>query len=466
VHRGLLWLAVVDLRHSWLRSSLTVLATASAIVAVALFTREINLRQAEILADYEKAGATTFIAEFAGVPETEIGMLTDAIRSLRGVTSVAVPYNGVRLGLTADISFEVFQNEQQQEYLGARTTVLGVDKAFDPARDYYVNFHDLNAEAPKAILGIPLYGTAGIIGAPARDEVVVATDVTNYVGVRPTVDAIVDLIYSGTTPPIRRRFGPLRLVGTFDALGPDQQRFEPFWRLVARDREVLTVRRPDASEGVTTSLPIILNKEVVEEFLTYVRAELAARGNTVTQALVPNQFVIRANSIRDVALAETAVKSFLEQKLAEQCQNFDPESFCIRMPERNNFRAAMEEQKKVGTGGSFFISLLLALIAAGAAGLQIQTVLTRWREFGVLQTLGFSRVQILRWYAIELAAVLLGGVTVAALAGLILPSAFAGSTASFGLAAAISVVAAILAALPALLWPLWQQPAELVRLSA
>lgn len=85
----------------------------------------------------------------------EIADLIRALRSAAGVQSIVAPYNGTQLGLVADTSFVVFENEKQQESLGARTTALGVDRSFDPVQDYYVNFHDLNPNAPTATLGAP-----------------------------------------------------------------------------------------------------------------------------------------------------------------------------------------------------------------------------------------------------------------------------------------------------------------------
>src|SRR5262249_30201817 len=126
-------------------------------------------------------------------------------------------------------------------------------------------------------------------------------------------DATVDLMYAGVTPAIVRRIDGLRLIGTFDAEGPDQGRFEPFWRFAAQGEEVLTVRRPDAREGVTTTLPVLLNEDVVREFLDYVRTELAARAVTPHRPLAPDQLVIRATSISEVPAAETAVTSLLEK---------------------------------------------------------------------------------------------------------------------------------------------------------
>src|SRR5215468_10984153 len=113
---------------------------------------------------------------------------------------------------------------------------------------------------------------------PERNEVVVPSGITDYVGVRPGAEATIDLMYVDVNPPIVRRFEGLRLAGTFDLVGPDRGRFEPFWRLAARGSEVLTVRRPDAPEGLATTLPILLSDELVKEFLGYVGEELAARG--------------------------------------------------------------------------------------------------------------------------------------------------------------------------------------------
>ena len=94
----------------------------------------------------------TFVIELRRVPRGDVASLVRALRSAAGVQSVEAPYNGTQLGLVADTSFVVFENEKQQESLGARTAVLGVDQSFDPARDYYVNFHDLNPNAPRVII--------------------------------------------------------------------------------------------------------------------------------------------------------------------------------------------------------------------------------------------------------------------------------------------------------------------------
>jgi hypothetical protein len=465
VYRGLIWLAFVDLRRAWLRSSVTALAIALALIAVTFFVGQIGLRQAELLAGYEEAGAATFVIELGSVPTDEVASLVQAVRSIGSVQSVDAPYNGTQLGLVADTSFVVFENEKQQESLGARTTVVGVDRLFDPARDYYVNFHDLNPNAPTAVLGAPLLGTSGTVGPPDRSEIVIPSGITDYVGVRPDAEATVDLMYVKASPPIVRRLEKLRLIGTFDLVGPDQGRFEPFWRLAARGSEVLTVRRPDAPDGVATTLPILLNEQLLKEFLGFVVEQLAARGVPPPKQPIPRELVVRANSVRAVLRVQREAISLLEEGgLKQDCGASSEASFCLRVPERNNFEAALREQRKLQTGGSFFVFLLLVLVAAGAAGLQIQWVLARWREFGILQAVGFSRSQVLLYSALHLYVVLTAGILVAAATIAILP--FARALSEFTFAAVIAFAAASVAAVPVLLWPLSQRPAQLLRVSA
>ena len=465
MRRGLLWLAVVDLKRAWLRSLLAALAIALALVAVTFFAGQVGLRQAELLTGYEESGAATSIVELSKVPTSSIADLVRALHSAAGVQSVDAPYNGTQLGLVADTSFVVFENEKQQESLGARTTVLGVDRSFDPVRDYYVNFHDLNPNAPQAVLGAPLLATSGTVRPPERNEVVVASGITDYVGIRPGAEATIDLMYVDANPPIVRRFEGLRLIGTFELVGPDQGRFEPFWRLAARGREVLTVRRPDAPEGVATTLPILLNDDLVREFLGHVSQELEARGMAPPKSLAANELVVRADSVGAVPSVEAEVASLLEQRgLRQGCSATSEAGFCLRLPERNNFQAALEEQKKLEEGGSFFIFLLLILMAVGIAGLQVQLVLARWREFGILQAVGFSPIQILLYSAIQFYSVLAVGTVAAAAVVIILP--FARAVSAFIFAAGIALVAASVAALPVLLWPLAQRPAQLLRVSA
>jgi hypothetical protein len=106
---------------------LTASATALAILAVAFFGRQIEFRRAEVIAGYEAVGAATFIVRVAGVADDQIDALAKAIRGLAAIGSVDAPYSGAGSRVVADTSFRVFRNERQQEYLGARTSILGVD---------------------------------------------------------------------------------------------------------------------------------------------------------------------------------------------------------------------------------------------------------------------------------------------------------------------------------------------------
>jgi hypothetical protein len=459
VRRGLLWLALVDLGQAWPRPGLAALAIAPAILAVAFFAGQVELRRAELLAGYEAAGAATFVVQLTGVADVEIDDLAGSIRTLGAVASAEAPYSGIGADIAADTSFLVFRNEQQQEYLGARTSVLGIDRNFDLARDYYVNFHDLNARAPQSVLGMPLVITAGKAQVPGPQEILVSSGVTDYVGVQPGAEAIVEFIYNGAGEPIVERFDGLRLIGTFDMAGPDQGRFEPFWRFNARGQDVLTVRREP--QGISaTSLPLVVNAALFRDVLSSIASELARRGGASARLPARDQLIVRAGSIAEVPAAEAAVEQLLQQHGLERRCDVQGRSFCLRLPERNNFQSALQEQNKVGSGGGFFVGLLLMLVTAGAAGLQVQTVLSRWRDYGILQALGFTPGQILVYYGLQLALVLASGVAVAAVGSLLLATI---STASLIVAAGVTALAAGLASLLVLVWPLQRLPAELLR---
>jgi hypothetical protein len=427
---------------------LAALAIAPAVLAVTFFTSQIELRRTQVLASYEAAGASTFVVQLSGIADNEIDSMAGSLQGLGAVNSVEAPYSGIGAKITADTSFLVFRNEQQQEYLGARTSVLGVDPSFDLVRDYYVDFHDLNPNAPETILGMPLLTTEGFARAPDMHEVLVASGVADYVGVQPGAEATVELVYTGGGEPIVQRIDGLRLSGTFDFVGPDQGRFNPFWRFNSQGNDVLTVRSDDGGTG-PTSLPIVLNVEVFRSFLSSIQTALTRRGVLPARPPGRHQLVIRANSIADVPAAETAVASLLRQRgLDEGCDGQSTKSFCLRLPERNNFRIGLEEKNKLGTGSAFFIALLLALVAIGTAGLQAQTVITRWRDCGVLQALGFAPAQIFAYYGLQLAVVVIAGVTIAALVAILLP---AWSLMSLITATGLTAAAAALAALPVLL---------------
>ena len=288
----------------------------------------------------------------------------------------------------------------------------------------------------------------------------VPSGVADYVGVQPGAEAIVEFVYSGAGEPIIQRFDGLRLIGTFDMAGPDQGRFEPFWRFNAKGQDVLTVRAEAARIG-TTSLPIVVNAELFRDFLSVVARELTRRGSTA--ALLPprDQVVVRASSIGDVPAAEAAVERLLRDRgLDRECDERRGRSFCLRLPERNNFRSALQEQEKVGSSGAFFVALLLILLAIGAAGLQVQAVLSRWRDYGILQAVGFTPGQVLLYYGLQFALVLSSGIAIAAIASVPLSSI---SVASLIVAAGLAVLPACFASLPVLLWPVWRSPAEVLR---
>jgi len=191
----------------------------------------------------------------------------------------------------------------------------------------------------------------------------------------------------------------------------------------------------------------VVNQQVIRELPT---AGFQSRG----------QLVVRAGSISDVPLAEAAVERLLRKRgLNPGCEPGSSGSFCLLLPERNNFRAALEQQTKIGTGGAFLIALLLMLLGIGTAGSQIQTVLSRWHDYGVLQALGFTPGQLLVYSGLEIALVLGAGIAIAAGAALLVPFASAWSL-LFAIGwAAMAAASALLV----LAWPLRRSVAELVR---
>jgi len=461
--RGLLWLALADLNQARLRSGLAALAIAAAILAVAFFAGQVQLRQNDVLAGYEAAGAATFVVQLTGVADDEIDALASSVRKLADVRSAEAPYSGISSNIAADTSFLVFRNEQQKEYLGARTSVLGVDRSFDLARDYYVDFHEINPQAPHIMLGMPLLPTAGEVRPPGPQEILVASGVADYVGVQPGAEGIVEFVYNGAGEPIMERFDGLRLIGTFDMAGPDQGRFEPFWRFNARGQDVLTVRA-EAARIAVTSLPMVVNLELFRKFLSSVGDKIARRGAAPAYFPGRDPLVVRASTIGNVPAGEAAVERLLQDRgLDRECDQPRQRSFCLRLPDRNNFRSALQEQNKVGSGGAFFLALLLILLAIGAAGLQVQAVVSRWRDYGILQAVGFTPRQVLVYYGLQFALVLTSGIAIAAIACVPLPTI---SAASLIVAAGLAALAGGLASLPVLLWPLWRLPAEVLREAA
>jgi hypothetical protein len=173
-----------------------------AILAVAFFAGQIQLHQSEVLAGYEAAGAATFVVQLNGVADDEIDALAGSVRTISDVRSAETPCSGISRNIAVDTSFLVFRNEQQQEYLGARTGVLGIDRSFDLPRDYYVDLHRINPQAPQIVLGMPLLVTTGEARAPGPEEVLVPSGVADYVGVQPGAEAIVEFVYSDVDRPM------------------------------------------------------------------------------------------------------------------------------------------------------------------------------------------------------------------------------------------------------------------------
>jgi hypothetical protein len=158
------------------------------------------------------------------------------------------------------------------------------------------------------VLGMPLLLATGEARPPGPQEVLVPSGVADYVGVQPGAEAIVEFVYSGAGEPIIRRFDGLRLIGTFDMTGPDQGKFEPFWRFNAKGQDVLTVRAEAAHIGIT-SLPIVVNLELFRKFLSSLRDELARRGAAPAELPARDQLVVRASSIGDVPAAEVCCRT-------------------------------------------------------------------------------------------------------------------------------------------------------------
>jgi hypothetical protein len=123
---------------------------------------------------------------------------------------------------------------------------------------------------------------------------------------------------------------------------------------MADSNRILDQGLPEDAGTGPTSLPIVLNIEVFRSFLSTIRHELSRRGAAPAHLPGRHQLVIRAKSIADVPAAEVAVEQLLRQRgLGEGCDGQSSRSFCLRLPEKNNFRMALEEQKKLGTGGHF-----------------------------------------------------------------------------------------------------------------
>ena len=106
---ALLWLAALELRRAGLRSGLTALALAVAILAMTVLEHQTEVRQDMLVRAYQAAGAATFLTELQ-TADAKLDELARAVRDLDAISAAEAPYRGSDLGLNADTSFLVFQN--------------------------------------------------------------------------------------------------------------------------------------------------------------------------------------------------------------------------------------------------------------------------------------------------------------------------------------------------------------------
>jgi hypothetical protein len=457
---GIFRLLLDDLRSNWFQAVAALLLIGAGIIGVAYFTTQAQQTQLQVQAAYQEEGAASFVMELSGISDEEVDRIVAAVRQLKDVGSADAPYNGLELGVQADASFLVFENDKQKEFLGAHTSVLGVGPYFPLKTGYYVDFRWLNASAPRAVLGIPLLPVAGQFRSPKVNEILLPSTVTDYVGVQPGAQATVELVYAGSDPPIVCRLDDLRLIGIFDIAGPDRGRIDPFWRLSYLGEPLLTVRGTGGTEA--TTVPVLLNMAVVQDFLRSVELQ---RRSSSTSLPARSQLVVSATSVSRVPAVQKQVTSLLETqgfKPADEADQPGAHSYRVLLPERNNFVTAQREQRKIGTGGTYFAALLLILLAFGTGGLQVLTTLTRWRDYGVLQAVGFSPGQILMVYGGQLLLVLVSAILFAGLA-ILLSSRLAHSREVFATAAVLAVAATVAGSVPALLWPMRIRPAAMLK---
>jgi hypothetical protein len=299
---------------------------------------------------------------------------------------------------------------------------------------------------------------------PSQGEVLIPAAVAEYVGVRRGALASIELKSDvGQAEPFQR-YPALKVIGVFDVIGPDEGRFAPFWRLAARGRDVLTVRRPDAQSEMRTTLPIVLNAELLRDLWEERQQSLRRPGIEPANEVSRRQLVIRAGTAIGVAAVQEAVERLLIGRgLSKNCPAIELGSFCLVLPERNNFAAALQEQTKFGTGAGFFAALLIALVAIGNAGLQLQTVISRWHDQAVLQALGFTPSQLLVCSILRLGLIFGTAIAASAIVGTMMPSSFSSSSTAFATAAGLCSAASLLAVTIALLWPMRSDPAEQIR---
>jgi hypothetical protein len=284
--------------------------------------------------------------------------------------------------------------------------------------------------------------------------------VIDYVGVQTGARATIELVYANSDPPIVRRLDDFRLVGMFDIAGPDRGRIDPFWRLSYVGEPLLTARGTGGTEA--TTVPVLLNKAVVRDFLRSVESQ---RRSSSAPLPAGGELVVSATAVANVPAAQKRVVSLLENqglKPAGEADQPGTHTYRVLVPERNNFISAQREQRKIGTGGTYFAALFLILLAVGTGGLQVLATLARWRDYGLLQALGFSPAQIFLVYGGQLLLVLTSAILLAGLV-VLFSSRLANSREVFATAVALAVLATILGSVPALLWPMRTRPAAMLK---
>jgi hypothetical protein len=460
VFSSILRLVLADLRSSWFQAVAALILIGAGIIGVAYFTAQARQTESELRAAYQEQGASAFAVEVSGLSDEELDRIVAAVRQLPDIGSADAPYNGLELGVQADVSFLVFENAKQKEYLGAHTNVLGVGPSFKPKTGYYVDFRWLNPSAPRAALGIPLLPVARDFRSPEANEILLPSTVTDYVGIQPGAQAIVELVYANSDSPIVRRLDNLRLVGIFDSAGPDRGRIDPFWQLSYLGEPLLTARGTGGTEA--TTVPVLLNRAVVQDFVRSVESQLRSSSTPVPAR---GQLVVSATAVANVPAVQRKVVSLLETQGLQPATEADhpgARTYRVLIPERNNFMTAQQEQRKFGTGGKYFAGLLLILLAFGTGGLQILATLTRWRDYGVLQAVGFSPGQILTVYGGQLLLVLASAIFFAGLA-VLFSSRLADSREAFATAVVLAALATIAGSVPALFWPMRMRPAAMLK---
>lgn len=175
--------------------------------------------------------------------------------------------------------------------------------------------------------------------------------------------------------------------------------------------------------------------------------------------------MVSSTSLSNVPAVQREVVSLLETrglKPSGEASQSGTRAYRVLVPERNNFINAQLEQRKIGTGGTYFAGLLLILLAFGTGGLQVLATLTRWRDYGVLQAVGFSSGQILIVYGGQLLLVLTSAVLLAGLAVLLNPG-LVHSREAFATATILAVLATSASSIPALLWPMRISPVAMLK---